>query len=121
MDVEEIIVNLKLLEKLDKNQKLVTRGSYLNIESRSVVPEFIRRWNRQDSRHETIKKISSVVNFAIGYIQNSSNPEHVFNIKEYLEKSKVGISNLKETYATCNQTCARLDVILDKIDKHLEM
>jgi len=40
-------------------------------------------------------------------------------VKEYLEKSKVGISNLKETYATCNQTCARLDVILDKIDKHL--
>lgn len=121
MDIEEIIVNLKLLEKLDKNQKLITRGSYLNIESRSLVPEFIRRWNRQDSRHETIRKITSVVNFAIGYIQNGSNPEHVFNIKEYLEKSKVGISNLKETYATCNQTCARLDVILDKIDKHLEL
>ena len=56
MDVEEIIINLKILEKLDKNQKLITRGSYLNIETRSLVPEFLRRWNRQDNRHETIKK-----------------------------------------------------------------
>ena len=55
MDSEETIINLKILQKLEKNQKLITRGAYLNIEPPSLIPEFLRRWNRQDNRHETIK------------------------------------------------------------------
>jgi hypothetical protein len=119
MDVEEIIINLKILEKLDKNQKLITRGSYLNIETRSLVPEFVRRWNRQDNRHESIKKINSVINFAMAYIKEHPD-DTTFNVKEYLEKSKTGISNLKETYSICTQTCSRLDVLVDKINNFLE-
>jgi hypothetical protein len=115
MDIEEIVINLKLLETLDKNQKLVTRDSYLNIESRSLIPEFIRRWNRQDNRNETILKINNIINQAIVNINNEK-----YNIKEYLYKSKIGISNLKQTYSTCSQTCARLDILLDKIKTSLE-
>ena len=60
MDIEETIINLKILQKLEKNQKLITRGAYLNIEPPSLIPEFIRRWNRQDNRHETLKKINTI-------------------------------------------------------------
>lgn len=116
--IEEIVINLKLLATVDKNQKLITRDSYLNIESRSLIPEFIRRWNRQDNRNETIKKINNVVNSAIKHIQ--ANHEDVYNVKEYLKNAMSGVSNLKETYSTCSQTCARLDVILDKMKKSLE-
>ena len=35
---------------------------------------------------------------------------------KYLESAYKGISNLKETYATCSQTCARIDVVLKKIE-----
>ena len=111
MDIEEIIINLRILNQLDKNQKLITRGSYLNIETPSLIPEFIRRWNRQDNRFETIKKINSVINSAIKLIDTDK-----FNMKQYLTDSKGGIDNLKETYATCTHTCARLDLILDKIN-----
>lgn len=109
MDIEEIVVNLKVLETLEKHQKLVTRGSYLNIETRSIVPQAIRRWNRQDSRHETIRKINTVIDAAIRCSSTS------FNIHEYLKKSIIGLQNLKETYATCTQTCARLDILIDKV------
>jgi hypothetical protein len=114
MDIEEIIINLKILQSLDKNQKLVTRGSYINIESPSLIPEFIRRWNRQENRAETIKKINNIVNSAIENIDKND----IFNIKEYLINSKTGILNLKETYATCSQTCARIDIIIDKINSN---
>ena len=36
----------------------------------------------------------------------------------YLENALPGIQNLKETYATCSQTCARIDVVVNKI-KHV--
>ena len=114
MDIEEIIINLKILSQLDKNQKLITRGSYINIEGPSLIPEFIRRWNRQENRSETLKKINSIINAAIELIDK----ETKYDVKEYIINSKIGIQNLKETYSTCSQTCARLDIILDKINLH---
>ena len=37
-------------------------------------------------------------------------------MKAYLENALIGIKNLKETYATCSQTCARIDVVVNKIE-----
>jgi hypothetical protein len=112
MDIDEIVINLKLLETLDKNQKLITRDAYLNIEPNSLVPEFLRRWNRQDNRNETIKKLNNIITQAIKHLDDNNLN---YNMKEYLKRAMIGITNLKETYSTCSQTCARLDVLLDKI------
>ena len=73
MDTEEIFINLKVLESLDKNQKLISRGKFLNIEPISIIPEFARRWYRQDNRDETIKKINLIVNSAIDIIRKQEN------------------------------------------------
>jgi len=110
MEREEIIVNLKLLESVQKMQKLTTRDVFLNIEPESLIPECFRRWKRQDGRDNTIKKINEIVNCSIVLINDKDTA-----IKEYLVKSSAGIANLKETYAACKQTCARIDTILDKI------
>jgi len=109
MNVEEIIINLKLLSQVEKGQKIITKDTYLNIETRTVVPECIRRWKRQDNRNETIKTINRVINEALS-VRNREP-----RIKLYLRKAKQGIINLKDTYSMCHQTCARLDTILDKI------
>lgn len=119
MEIEEIIINLKLLNKVEKNQKLITRGEYLNIEPKTIIPECIRRWNRQDSRHETLRKINSIIDIAIKIIDDPKYKD--YNIRKYLSESKTGISNLKETYVLCNQTCSRLDIIIDKINTKLNI
>ena len=64
MDTEEVFINLKVLQGLEKNQKLISRGQYINIEPQSIIPEALRRWRRQDSRDETLKKINLIVNSA---------------------------------------------------------
>jgi hypothetical protein len=110
MEREEIIVNLKLLESVQKMQKLTTRDVFLNIEPESLIPECFRRWKRQDGRDNTIKKINEIVNCSIVLVEQKDAA-----IKDYLVKSSSGIANLKETYAACKQTCARIDTILDKI------
>jgi hypothetical protein len=110
MDPEEVIINLKLLSQVERGQKLITRDAYLNIEGPYIfIPEFIRRWRRQDSRDETVKCINRVVNNAITLLKKDP------SMKSYLCAAKPGIMNLKETYSMCHQTCARLDMILDKI------
>ena len=143
MEPEEIFINLKVLQGLNKNQKLISRGQYINVEPQSIIPEGLRRWRRQDSRDETLKKINLIVNSAIEYILKDSNSTSTAKIrfnekttllngdnenalvkkeksghemKIYLENALHGIKNLKETYATCSQTCARIDVVVNKIE-----
>ena len=113
MDIDEVLVNLKVLEQIQVNQKLISRGTYLNIEYESIVPEFIRRWRRQDNRNETIKKINLVINSALKLKED--NDKITERLDLYLMKSISGLKALKETYATCCQTTARIDVIISKI------
>jgi len=109
MDLDDVIINLKLLAMVGKHQKLVTRDTYLNIEARSLIPESVRRWKRGDDRNNCLLKINQTVTSALKYL-----PDHP-EIQNYLDASRRGIVNLKETYALCSQTCARLDAVLDKI------
>ena len=111
MDIEEVIVNLNVLRQVKKGQKLCTRGAFLDIETPYLVPECIRRWRRQDNRNEMITILNRIINNALT-TQKTDN-----NLTTYIDQSVSGIENLKHTYSMCNQTVARLDMILDKIRK----
>ena len=110
VEYDEVVVNLKVIASIAVNTKLYTKGAYLNIEQHSIVPESVRRWYRQDSRDESIKRIDRTITKAIAYLPK----ERV--MQQYLKEAKIGILNMKETYSICVQTMARLDTILDKID-----
>jgi hypothetical protein len=109
---DEVNVNLTVLAKLPINTRLNTSGVYMNIESETYIPQFVRRWARGDNRDEMIQKINRVVIKAISII--SQNPNDI-ELLTHLDNASTGIMNLKETYSTCVQTCARLDVINNKI------
>jgi hypothetical protein len=107
--MDDVTVNLKLLARVQKHQKIITRDTFLNVESKSLIPECVRRWRRGDDRNNTINKINAVITAGIALL--SSSP----SIRTELMDACEGIENLKETYAACSQTCARLDTIIDKI------
>ena len=112
MDVEydEVVVNLKVLASVSVNSKLYTRGSLLNIEQTSIIPEGIRRWYRRDNRDESIKKIDRTITKSMLYAKKYP------QVLQYLKESKTGLLNMKETYSLCIQTVARLDTVIAKID-----
>jgi hypothetical protein len=114
-DKNELIVNLTILSQVEKNRKLLTKDTYLNMEQKTQilsVPEAVRRWWRGDNRDNTLKKIDLIINKAIDLIDN--------DIMEYLRKSIKGIENLKETYTDDTQTRARLDVVIDRINNAIK-
>ena len=112
-EIDYLIVNLKILSNLEQNKKLITKESYLTVETYNIIPVSIKRYWRGDSRDESIKKIDMIITKAIQAIPE--NPQ----LKQYIENAKKGIINLKETYTDCNQTKARLDTIIVKIDNIL--
>ena len=107
--MDDVTVNLKLLARVQKHQKIVTRDSFLNVESKSLVPECIRRWRRGDDRNSTIQKINTVVLAGLELLPSTP------SIRTELLEACSGLENLKETYSACSQTCARIDTIIDKI------
>ena len=109
---DEVNVNLSVLSKLPINTRINTSGIYMNIESTTYIPQSLRRWARGDNRDEMINKINRVVVKAVDL--TISEPDDVELINN-LKTARSGLLNLKETYSTCVQTCARLDVILCKI------
>ena len=70
MNIQELVINLKVISSLGVNQKLITKEVILNVEPLSIFPEFARRWLRQDNREETIRKITYIVDESIKYTQN---------------------------------------------------
>ena len=112
LEYDEVVVNLKVIASISLNSKLYTKGSLLNLEQYSVVPESLRRWYRQDSRDDAIKKIDRVITKSFTYKKDI--------ISKHLTESKTGILNMKDTYSACVQTSARLDTIIDKIDVFLQ-
>ena len=115
MDIEEIIINLKILEKLEINQKIITRDTYLNIEPMTLIPEWFRRWNRQDSRNESLKKINTIVNQSLLLLEKNKELCDTYELRKYLLSSVKGLHNLKDTYSTCNQTVSRIELIIETI------
>jgi hypothetical protein len=110
-EYDEIVVNLKVIASIVVNSKLYTKGAYLNIEQPMIIPESVRRWYRQDSRDDSIKRIDRTISKAASYVEKGGDDVMV----QYITGAKIGITNMKETYSSCIQTSARLDTILDKI------
>lgn len=117
-EIDEVLINLKVLESLEINKKLVTRDTYLNVETDKIIPVGIRRWWRQDDRNETLRKIDDIVDKALRLRDDEDKSEV---IDPYLVNSIKGLRNLKQTYSLCVQTCARLDTIIDKINRNISV
>lgn len=115
-EIDDVLINLKVLESLEINKKLITRDTYLNVEPNKTIPEFIRRWWRQDDRNETIRKIDDIIEKALR-LRNEKDKSEVLD--PYLINSIKGLRNLKQTYSLCVQTCARLDTIIAKINRKI--
>lgn len=115
VEMDNIIVNLKVLANLEQNKKLNTCETFLNVEGYNpIYPEFIRRFIRGDNRDETIKKIDNIISNAIKLINENR------QLIDFLNNARKGILNLKETYSKCDQTKARLETIIIKIDNAVE-
>ena len=115
-EIDELIVNLAILAKLKINNKLsTTDSSYLNIQKNNgIISGIIEgpvRWFYGEGRDIAIKKIDLLITKALKYYKENN------VLIDYIKNSVIGLENLKATYINCTQTNARLDVIIDKINR----
>lgn len=139
---DQILVNLKIISKINPQDKLKVNYNNTSSIDKDNMLSSIYRWIHGDSRDKTIQFIKNVITDAVNitndimnstYINNKNKKtiyeENEFNkslttlnlIKHELENAKTGIHNLKTTYELDIQIVSQLEVIMSRIDNHLSI
>ena len=112
MDDNSIIINLKVIAAIQPNDKINTSDNFLNLESKNLLPQSIKRWWRGDDRNESLSRLDELITEAL----TRKHPIVIDNIKNTI----TGLNNLKNTYSKCIQTVARINTIIEKINTTLD-
>ena len=115
-ELEDVILNLKMISKIKQNNKLVIINKTLHVDQRLLQPVF--RWYTADNRYDTVNFITSVINNALDNTLHVKHP--VFDVdkmKEELLSTIQGLENLSATYKLDNLIVSKIDILIDKINK----
>lgn len=113
-DLENILINLKVLQSINTNVRLDTTETLFRVHSpRAWVPTFFRRWWAQQNRLTDITRIQTLYCDATELVRN--NHPQSDRIKQYLFESTKGLSNMKTTYRNDPTLLALINVVLDSV------
>lgn len=112
--IEEVILNLKLIGKIKQNEKMIVINKILSIDNRVAQP--LRRWYTSDNRYNTIEFIGSIINKGFDLMQQTN--DLVYN-KEQIKKEILatiqGLENLSATYKIDILMISKIDILKEKI------
>jgi hypothetical protein len=137
--IDEKLVNLKIISKIKKDDKLLCTGELLEIDDSQWMIQGLARWYSKASRRQTIDKINLVINDVFVFIDKTlkdelthtagtrsdnilkeDNSEILQKFLLYLNNSIEGLENLKITYEEDESIICKLDVLIDKIKMKLD-
>ena len=65
MDDNSIIINLKVIAAIQPNDKINTSDNFLNLETKNLLPQSIKRWWRGDDRNESLSRLDELITEAL--------------------------------------------------------
>lgn len=107
--MEETLVNLRILAKLQPFQRLNTRRTLFEITpKRKFLPEWLQRWWEGSSRESDFGRIRDVYMSAFDHMNES--------VRVHLSESTKGLHSLKKTYENDQTMLARLDNLIESVN-----
>ena len=119
----EVISRLKFISRINKQDKINTRHVY--VQPSGIMTTLSRTFLNPDNRGNALTFVQETVMRAFEIISTFERSEReadrtmVICILKDLHQSKIGLSNLKNTYATDLKLNADLDTLIQDIDVKL--
>lgn len=113
-----IIVNLKVISKLNVGEKLSYTNGYFSISCDKSLSSKLFRWILGDSRSTTIDAIESLSTICLTHSQLSQS--ELDHLVRQLRSAITGITNLMMTYQEDSTVVSRLEFIIDRIRDFIE-
>ena len=133
--LDNCLLNLKIISKLEENDKLITNKDILKID-KSVLFQGIKRWYSKEGRETTMGKLNEIYNESFKITDNilanekteqkedsnleDSNSQIFQKFIVEFTNSLNGIDNLKKTYKDDVPMKSQLDMIGSKLTNRLE-
>ena len=124
---ENLLINLKVLALLEKNQKISVTGDLIIIDYNTLF-QGIRRWWYESNREKSIIFIDTLINNVdstykqlIRKKNTVSNNRLINTIQLYLRNCIDGLENMKHTYKDDTENINKLDDIILKIKAILNL
>jgi hypothetical protein len=111
---EAIWVNLKIMAKLQPFEKLGTRRTHFEINPSHTLPEFIYRWWNGANRESDFNRIKDLYKDAEKLLETQ--PDRA---KNHIQDSIKGLQSLQKTYENDITMKARIDCLIDDVNKNL--
>lgn len=134
-EIDNCLLNLKIISKLEENDKLITNQDILKID-KPVVFQGIKRWYSNEGRDATMEKLNSIFQKSFDITDsilkneqnqnqntidlNDSNSQVFQKFIVEFTNSLNGIDNLKKTYKEDIPMKSQLDMIGSKLNNRLE-
>lgn len=130
---DKLLINLKIISKIQKNGRIArSYDGIISLES-DVFYQSIKRFMTSDSRRQAIFEINSVISESVDILHHILNSKYMnknfFQCDEYikncenitlilneLENARHGIDNLKFTYKNDPNTASQIDILILKIN-----
>ena len=134
MDIETIILNMRIISEIKENEKLVANSECLEIDTRYI--QSIQRWWYADGRQNALIKISNIVNKLFEFIDETYGKNNEINNDNKFKEDKThlfqrihiillnsikGLNNLKITYKNDIKTITKIELIIEKISIKIEI
>jgi len=125
--VDNIIMNLKIIGMVQKNGRLCIRKGSLTIEHDDNLQKF-RRWFNKDTREVTMLHIRSTIINATKLTKGIISKQLDIELKEWailrifteMTNCQSGLANLKTTYNDDSIMIANIDVLLERLQANCE-
>ena len=133
--VDNCLLNLKIISKLEENDKLITTEKLLKIDKPTLL-QGVHRWMGNESRTNTLEMLNQIYENSFNITDSllDKEKESSENKKELEDSnsqifqkfiieftnSLTGIDNLKKTYKNDILVLSQLDMISNKLNSRLE-
>lgn len=134
-DIDNNLLNLKIISKIEEKDKLITNENLLKIDRPNIF-QGVHRWIGNENRENTLQKLNSIYEDCFKITDNilnqEKNVEKESNQLDYsnsqifqkfiieFTNSLNGIDNLKKTYKNDTLVLSQLDMISNKLNTRLE-
>lgn len=116
LTLEYVFIRLRLMSKLEINDKLIISDDYINID-KSYIPSITRSFHNAN-RKATNQYLDYVLKEAFQYsdeLIEESNTIQLLRLMNELKNSLTGLANLKSTYNNDKLIQSELEVMTDNI------
>jgi len=121
---EDVISRLKFIGKIQKGEKINVRN--MSVQPDSIFTRFCRSFVNLDSRINTLNFVTHIIKKSFELINMHLVTKRPFdkiwcvNIINDINNSRVGLLNLKDTYASDIMFCCKVDTLIQEMDARIQ-